>query len=175
MRKLWGFHVAIENAYVEILTPDGMPTMHGEHGDLVVTGLANRAMPLIRYRTGDRARWATERCGCGQENPRFVPEHSRRPTYLHDSAGRRINLIRFGKLMAGLGFRRYAFEQSPTADVVVVYDAPHSVGETVRIIVESSVRTAMGPSVTVGWRRMVANCGVRTRSCLHLYWNRLHR
>jgi phenylacetate-coenzyme A ligase PaaK-like adenylate-forming protein len=153
------FHVALDNAYVEILRSDGMPALNGEPGDLVVTGLANRAMPLIRYRTGDCARWAKERCDCGQENPRFVPEHSRRPTYLYDSAGRSINLIRFGKLMAGLGFRKYALEQSRTGGIVVAYDAPHPVEETVRTIVESSVRTAMGPSVPVSWRRIVANPG----------------
>lgn len=41
--------------YVEILRPDGTPSPPGEPGEVVVTYLANKAMPLIRYRIGDMA------------------------------------------------------------------------------------------------------------------------
>jgi phenylacetate-coenzyme A ligase PaaK-like adenylate-forming protein len=44
----------------EILRPDGAPAAPGEMGEVVLTGLVNYAMPLIRYRVGDTARFATE-------------------------------------------------------------------------------------------------------------------
>jgi phenylacetate-CoA ligase len=36
---------------------------------VVLTGLVNYAMPLIRYRVGDTARFATEACPCGRGMP----------------------------------------------------------------------------------------------------------
>lgn len=40
--------------YVEILDEDGRPAPDGVEGEIVVTLLLNNAMPLIRYRIGDR-------------------------------------------------------------------------------------------------------------------------
>ncbi|MBM3213692.1 phenylacetate--CoA ligase family protein [Candidatus Poribacteria bacterium] len=48
------FHAAYGIA--ELLSPAGEPvTRHGDVGEIVVTGFHNRAMPFIRYRTGDLA------------------------------------------------------------------------------------------------------------------------
>ncbi|WP_108668337.1 AMP-binding protein [Euzebya rosea] len=48
--------------FVETLRPDGSPTAEGEQGEIVLTGGMNRALPLVRYRTGDRAtlRWTPD-------------------------------------------------------------------------------------------------------------------
>lgn len=44
--------------YLEFVDPDtGLPTPRGEVGEIVVTCLRRRLMPLIRYRTGDLGRW----------------------------------------------------------------------------------------------------------------------
>src|SRR5580658_245870 len=53
----------------EILRPDGSPAAPGEMGEVVLTGLVNYAMPLIRYRVGDTARFSTESCPCGRSMP----------------------------------------------------------------------------------------------------------
>ncbi|HUE23897.1 MAG TPA: AMP-binding protein [Bryobacteraceae bacterium] len=53
----------------EILRADGTPAAPGEMGEVVLTGLVNYAMPLIRYRVGDTARFATEKCPCGRGMP----------------------------------------------------------------------------------------------------------
>lgn len=47
--------------HVEILRPDGTPCGPSEPGDVVVTNLTNRTMPLIRYRIGDVAAWKDPR------------------------------------------------------------------------------------------------------------------
>ncbi|PMH33110.1 hypothetical protein BCU72_15015 [Vibrio cyclitrophicus] len=41
---------------VEIVDKNGNPVEPGQVGDVVVTNLSNKAMPLIRYKIGDRAR-----------------------------------------------------------------------------------------------------------------------
>lgn len=59
-------HVSDEYGVVEILA-DGVPAKEGEAGEIVVTGFNNRAMPLIRYRTGDIAiAGPAAPCSCGR-------------------------------------------------------------------------------------------------------------
>jgi phenylacetate-CoA ligase len=53
----------------EILRSDGTPAAPGEMGEVVLTGLVNYAMPLIRYRVGDTARFAARSCPCGRGMP----------------------------------------------------------------------------------------------------------
>lgn len=67
----------------EILRPDGSPCAAGEIGDVVLTGLINEAMPLIRYRVGDRASWSREdRCPCGRNMPMIETIEGRKEDYL---------------------------------------------------------------------------------------------
>lgn len=47
--------------HLEILRPDGSPCNPGEPGEIIVTNLTNRTMPLIRYRIGDMASWKDPR------------------------------------------------------------------------------------------------------------------
>ncbi len=57
-----------EDLYYELLREDFItPVQPGEVGNLVVTTLKERAMPLIRYKTGDRARFLNMKCHCGKE------------------------------------------------------------------------------------------------------------
>lgn len=53
----------------EILRPDGSPAGPGEMGEVVLSGFVNYAMPLIRYRVGDTARFAVDSCPCGRAMP----------------------------------------------------------------------------------------------------------
>jgi phenylacetate-CoA ligase len=54
------FHVNDLHVIAEIIDPEtGRPASEGE---LVFTTLRREAMPLVRYRSGDRGRWAE--CGC---------------------------------------------------------------------------------------------------------------
>ena len=50
-----GLEVFAATHWVEVVDRDGQPCAPGEEGDVLVTCLTNFAMPLIRYRIGDRA------------------------------------------------------------------------------------------------------------------------
>lgn len=69
-----GLHVAALSHWVEVLRADGHPAAPGEIGEIVVTSLTNRAMPLIRYRIGDLGALAPEGepCPCGRPFPRLL-------------------------------------------------------------------------------------------------------
>ncbi len=62
-----GLHVNEDHFLAEIINPDDeSPLPEGEPGELVLTTLTTRAFPLIRFRTGDRARFYKEPCSCGR-------------------------------------------------------------------------------------------------------------
>ncbi len=67
---------------------DGRPSRVGESGRLLQTGLANRAMPLIRFDIGDIAALSEERCACGRGLPLLNPVEGRREDVLVTAEGR---------------------------------------------------------------------------------------
>ncbi len=62
-----GLHIFEDYFYPEIVDPEsGQPVTDGQEGELVLTTLAKRAMPMIRYRTRDITAFIPEPCGCGR-------------------------------------------------------------------------------------------------------------
>ena len=62
-----GLHILEDNYYPEIVDPEtGEPLPDGEEGELVLTTLAKRAMPILRYRTHDITSIMTVPCKCGR-------------------------------------------------------------------------------------------------------------
>jgi phenylacetate-coenzyme A ligase PaaK-like adenylate-forming protein len=65
---LAGLHVREADLLFEVVDPDGQePLADGGTGELVVTTLTRRGMPLIRYRTGDLVRMSPAPCPCRSE------------------------------------------------------------------------------------------------------------
>ena len=63
---------APEYGFLEILDAERHPVRAGEEGYFVWTGFLNDAMPLIRYRIGDRGRWLhDETCAVRPRLPRW--------------------------------------------------------------------------------------------------------
>jgi len=61
-----GFHLREADLYLEIIDPVTQKVLpHGETGEVVVTTLTRKAMPFIRYRTGDLGRLISGECDCG--------------------------------------------------------------------------------------------------------------
>ena len=61
-------HVCADHVHLEIFEGD-TPAKLGEFGDIVATSLRNTAMPLVRYRVGDRGRLSPKKCPCGAPQP----------------------------------------------------------------------------------------------------------
>ncbi len=60
-------HINEDHVYPEIIDPDTKKVLPlGEKGELVLTSLQRRAMPMIRYRTKDITTLHRERCACGR-------------------------------------------------------------------------------------------------------------
>ncbi len=62
-----GPHIFEDMFYPEVLDPEtGQPVPDGVEGELVLTTLCKRAMPMIRYRTRDISALNPEPCACGR-------------------------------------------------------------------------------------------------------------
>lgn len=87
-------HVQPESGILEILDEDRRPCRPGEVGEMVITGLMNEAMPLIRYRIGDLAAWSPEQhCPCGRSSALVSHIEGRADEYLLLPDGRRIGRL----------------------------------------------------------------------------------
>ncbi len=63
---LEGYHLRENDLYVEIINPKTHEVLaDGEWGEIVFTTLTRKAMPLIRYKTGDTGRVLPDPCKCG--------------------------------------------------------------------------------------------------------------
>ena len=60
-----GMHLRENHVIAEIIDENGDILPKGEYGELVITTIGMKAMPLIRYRTGDYTRILPEPCPCG--------------------------------------------------------------------------------------------------------------
>jgi phenylacetate-CoA ligase len=67
-----GLHVSADTHVVEVLGDDGRPLAPGTPGRIVCTDLVARAMPMLRYETGDWGALVDEPCSCGRTFPRLV-------------------------------------------------------------------------------------------------------
>ena len=67
-----GLHVIDDHFLPEIVDPvTGAPRKDGEEGELVLTSLTKRALPMLRYRTGDITALTTAPCRCGRTSARI--------------------------------------------------------------------------------------------------------
>ena len=105
-----GLHTMAEGLYLEIETPTG-PARPGVVGSIFVTDLLNHAMPLIRYRIGDMASWATGTCPCGRGLPRLERVAGRVTDFLVGGDGR---------LVSGVFLATYVVAQRPSLGQVQI-------------------------------------------------------
>ena len=67
-----GLHIFSDVFYPEVIdSKTGKPVKKGEKGELVITTLTKRAIPLLRYGTRDIVSINYEKCACGRTSPRI--------------------------------------------------------------------------------------------------------
>jgi len=94
------YHVHPLYGVAEVVDREGRPCAPGEAGDLVLTGLVNEAMPLLRYRIGDQAAWRVGPCPCGSVHPALQGILGREDDYIVTPEGNHVG--RLDPLFKGL-------------------------------------------------------------------------
>jgi phenylacetate-CoA ligase len=98
-------HALDDYFIIELLDEElKMEVKPGELGYLVVTALKKRATPMIRYLTGDRARYVDEKCACGKT--RFLEIHGRKEDTVSVN-GRLLDLLDLEGIVSQFPCRRF--------------------------------------------------------------------
>jgi phenylacetate-CoA ligase len=142
------YHHFPDYGVLEIINDQGeAAAAEGECGELVGTGLLNRALPLIRYRTGDRARKLDSACQCGRHFDRFDSVEGRwGQEYLVGKNGSRISLAALnmhGDMFANVVRYQY-YQSSPGSMVIRLLVAQDFTPEEARSIELAYARKACG-------------------------------
>jgi phenylacetate-CoA ligase len=154
-----GLHVLPWTCHVEVLDPDGKPVGPGEEGDVAVTGFTNRAMPLIRYLIGDRARLPEREveCPCG-----------RRTQMLDEVTGRSVDMFLGpdGQMVDGEYFthlmyfrpwlRQFQVVQRAPADVLFRVATEAQVPAADREEIVAKTKAVLGESCAVSFEQVEA-------------------
>jgi phenylacetate-CoA ligase len=152
-------HVSELMYFVEVVDAQGRRCAPGEEGDVLVTLLANRSMPLIRYRIEDRAAWADGPCSCGRVSRRLLTVFGRQSDFLIATDGTRINGTALTTLLYWVpNLRRFQFRQverervrillepedpSRTDDLRAAMAAP--LGKARQLLRGADIEVAVGP------------------------------
>ncbi|BCJ07382.1 hypothetical protein PRtIB026_A28950 [Pseudomonas sp. RtIB026] len=101
-----------QDVLVEVLDSDGVPVAPGEIGQLVITSLRNRALPLIRYATGDLARLGLNNAQCDSGDAVHILELAGRELRPFRSVeGRPISAARFHALFTAFPILEFQLTQ----------------------------------------------------------------
>jgi len=129
-----GLHIHADSRYVEITDAHGSHKQKGEIGNIVITDLENRAMPLIRYRNDDLGSIHTNDCACHLNLP-----------LMENIMGRIYDMItlRDGKKIYGHMFSRTIFRyvsqikqfqvHQIALDKIIVRIVPDKMGDLERL------------------------------------------
>lgn len=121
------FHVHTERAIIEILDTEDKPITDSEFGSLTITGLDNLVMPLIRYQSGDRARFRTDIvCACENQAPLY--EIDSRESEVLEFAGGEVRPVRkilklFGIPIIVSSVRKFQIRQDSPRRVAIAIEA----------------------------------------------------
>lgn len=144
------WHVNAESLVVEIVRGD-RAVAPGESGELVVTDLTNRCVPLLRYRVGDLAVMSERVCECGRGLPVLERVTGRDEHVVRARGERRVPAGVFADLFAPWEFaveRWRVVQTAPDRIVVQVARRPRFTRDT-----EEALRRALvdviGPGVAV--------------------------
>jgi phenylacetate-CoA ligase len=130
----------------EILRPDDTPAAPGELGEVVLTGLVNYAMPLVRYRVGDTAAFATGSCPCGRGMPVIEEIGGRLDDFVFTRE--RGFLGRLDPVLKGVRNIVESQLEQESLDVLRVrfVPAPHFTAEDLRML-ENNIRARVGRNI----------------------------
>jgi phenylacetate-CoA ligase len=145
------YHHFPDYGIMEIIDEQGTPrNKEGERGEIVGTGLLNRCMPLIRYRTGDYATRQESRCGCGRYWDRFCDvEGHRKQDMVIGRSGTKMSLAALN--MHGPLFehvKRYQYFQEEAGSCTINIMPNPLFKDSDRIAIEKAYQAKTGEEIT---------------------------
>ncbi|MBN1493519.1 MAG: phenylacetate--CoA ligase family protein [Candidatus Omnitrophica bacterium] len=139
-----GYHINEDEVICEIVK-DGVPVATGEIGDIVVTDLNNKAMPLIRFNTQDKGMLIDTPCSCGRTLALLKIYGGRASDNIYLPTGELIEAFRLTTSIEYIaGLLKYQIVQtSYDALFIKVITDNDTAGDEVRKIIEDTTHHTM--------------------------------
>lgn len=136
-------HITAEDIVVEIIDGEGRVLPPGEAGEIVVTHLATRDYPFIRYRTGDIGTLSEETCSCGRGLP-----------VLKDIQGRSTDFVvaADGTVLHGLALI-YILRDLPQVRAFKIVQESRSLTRVLAVAEPGTATAALTALIVDGFRR----------------------
>jgi phenylacetate-CoA ligase len=153
-------HIMADHVKLEVFQGDS-PAPVGEFGDLVITSLFNRAMPLVRCRIGDRGRISPDPCPCGLPHPVLSELVGRAADMFATADGRLIHGSELGRRLqlflsqAPLGsVGQVLFQQVGPTEWKILVESADGFDEALAAQLRNIVQTTFGDSCQVSIERV---------------------
>jgi phenylacetate-CoA ligase len=144
-----GYHINEDEVLCEIINGDA-PVTTGEVGEIVLTDLRNRAMPLIRYRIKDRGRMIDKKCSCGRTFSLMQPVAGRASEYILLPDGQQVSPYLFTTSIERCkGLLQYQFVQTAQRDLVVKVILDEGAGPEIVFKIEAIVKSITKGSMNI--------------------------
>jgi len=146
-----GYHVHDEVVVLEIVDDQGAPCEPGRLGRVLVTGLTNYGMPLIRYEVGDDViAGPDEPCPCGRGLSRIGRIVGRSVQHALTTDGRKLSVQPMVVVIEDTGHvRQFQIVQHSRMHVEVQIVPDEGFGAEQRDGIESGVRSYLGDALRV--------------------------
>ncbi|MES2298303.1 MAG: AMP-binding protein [Pseudomonadota bacterium] len=145
-----GMHITAEDVIVEIVDPAGRALPIGQSGQIVVTHLATRDFPFIRYATGDIGALSHRACPCGRTLPLLEQIEGRSTDFVHASDGRVMHGLALIYILRELPqIRAFKIVQESVDQTRVLVVATPSLPATVKATIETGFKARLGAQVRV--------------------------
>lgn len=153
-RKAAEYHINADAMLVEFLN-DGKAVAPGEIGEIVVTSLYNRAMPLIRYRSSDAGRPSDGECACGCRLPMMRVVDGKMLDFLVLPGGKLVSPhVPKKALLFVEGILRFQIVQQTVSEVDVLCEAASDWNEETPRQIERALRPIVGEDVRITPRQV---------------------
>lgn len=145
-------HITAEDIIVETVDSTGVAVASGEPGEIVVTHLATRGYPFIRYKTGDIGVLSEQTCSCGRGLPLLQEIQGRTTDFVISQDGNIMHglaLIYILRDIQSIKEFKIIQETKDTTRVLLVVDDGFSSSDTEIIIAGFKARLGSGVTIEI--------------------------
>jgi len=143
-------HPVGDSCVVEVLDELGQTVGDGEEGELICTGLLDFAMPLLRYRIGDRGVHGGDHCPCGRPGSFLRCVTGRVEDYVMTPEGRRVGRLDHA-FKDALRVREAQIVQDDVASIRVSLVPRPGFSDADRRMINEELRLRLGSSIAISY------------------------
>ena len=143
-------HITAEDLIVELIDADGQPVPAGQPGEIVVTHLATRDFPFVRYRTGDVGVMDDRACACGRGLPTLREVQGRTTDFVVAMDGTVLHGLALIYVVRDLpGIRTFKIVQESLDRTRVSIVPEDGFDDRARITIREGIQARLGRNVAV--------------------------